>query len=161
MNTNVYESPDKGKTIYRRKFLTTERELIKSDAKVNIDTPISLGELIDKITILQIKTIEINDESKLKNIRHELNLLTSILDKTGLKMSLSKEMNELYSINYRIWNLEDVIRDCERVESFEETFISTARQIYKTNDERSRVKKQINVRFNSDVVEEKSYKEWS
>lgn len=161
MNTNVYESPDKGKTIYRRKFLTTERELIKSDAKVNIDTPISLGELIDKITILQIKTIEINDESKLKNIRHELNLLTSILDKTGLKMSLSKEMNELYSINYRIWNLEDVIRDCERVESFGETFISTARQIYKTNDERSRVKKQINVRFNSDVVEEKSYKEWS
>lgn len=161
MNTYIYESPDKGKTVYKRKPLTTERELIKSDAKVNIDTPISLGELVDKITILQIKTIEIKDESKLKNIRHELNLLTSILDKTGLKQSLTKEINELYAINYKIWNLEDVIRECEKVESFGETFISTARQIYKTNDERSRVKKQINIKFNSDVVEEKSYKEWS
>ncbi len=161
MSTHVYESPDKGKTIYKREMLSSKKELIKSDNKVEINTPISIGELIDKITILQIKKLEISDESKLNNINHELNILSLILDKTGLKSSLYKEINELYSVNYKIWNLEDTIRDCERVGSFEDVFINTARLIYKTNDERSRVKKSINVKFNSDVIEEKSYKEWS
>lgn len=161
MNEHIFESPDNGKTIFKRKFGTLQKELVTSKETLNINTPISLGELIDKITILQIKTLEIKEESKLKNIRHELNLLSSILDKTGLKMSLVKEINELFAINYKIWNLEDTIRECERSNSFEEIFVTTARLIYKTNDERSKVKKAINTKFNSDVVEEKSYKEWS
>lgn len=161
MTQQIFESPDGGKTIYKRESLSSKKELVKADTKVEINTPISLGELVDKITILQIKTLEIKDESKLKNIKHELSLLSYILDKTQLKPSIAKEMNELYAINYKLWSLEDTIRECERVGTFEEIFINTARLIYKTNDERSRVKKQINVKFNSDVVEEKSYKEWS
>lgn len=161
MNGHIFESPDRGKTIFKRKVSTLEKELVSDKETLEINTPISLGELIDKITILQIKTLEIKEESKLKNIKHELNLLSSILDKTGLKMSLAKEINELFAVNYKIWNLEDTIRECERSNSFEEIFVNTARLIYKTNDERSKVKKAINTKFNSDVVEEKSYKEWS
>lgn len=157
----IFESPDGGKTVYQREFGSKEKEMVQSEIKVNVNTPISLGELVDKITILQIKTLEIKDKTKLENIKHELSLLSSILDETNLKSHLSKEMNELYVTNYKLWSLEDTIRECEMNNSFDQLFIDTARLIYKTNDERSRVKKQINIKFNSDVVEEKSYKEWS
>lgn len=154
----IYESPDKGKTIYERNSGSIERTLIKSTVG-EIKVPISFSELIDKITILQIKLIEIKDAEKLKNIQKEYDLLTSINSYISNKSKVSSFMNELFAVNYKLWNLEEDIRKCEREQSFEKFFIESARSIYKTNDERSRIKKEINLHFGSELVEEKSHEE--
>ena len=121
--------------------------------------PVSVGELIDKITILQIKLLEIKDEEKLKNIQKEYELLTSEPIYQKLKSQIGKYINELFIVNQKLWVLEDDIRKCEKAESFDEVFISCARHIYKTNDERSRIKKELNLKFGSELVEEKSHGE--
>lgn len=124
-----------------------------------IHIPVSLGELIDKITILQIKLLEIDDQDKLKNIRKEYNALTSLPIYVELKSKISDYINRLYIVNHKLWILEEDIRKCEKVESFDDIFVRCARSIYKTNDERSRIKKELNMAFDSELIEEKSHGE--
>ena len=111
---------------------------------------ISKAELIDKITILEIKCERIKDDEKLKNIHHELKILQELEFHTD-----SKE--ELKSVNQMIWDLEDRIRILENAGDFGSEFIDKARNIYKFNDERARIKKTINLEQGSNIVEEKSY----
>ena len=127
-----------------------------------INVPISPGELVDKITILEIKKEFIKNDNKLKNINHEYDLLmqiyTSQISETD---GISELKNKLKEINLELWKIEDDIRDCEREKSFSETFIELARSVYFTNDRRSKVKLEINLLLNSNLVEEKSYKDYS
>ena len=124
-----------------------------------IQVPVSLGELVDKITILQIKLIEIKDEEKLKNVQKEYDALTSLPIYKELRTQISSYLNQLFIVNQKLWVLEDDIRKCEKAESFDEIFIRCARGIYKTNDERSRIKKELNLAFGSELIEEKSHGE--
>lgn len=128
-----------------------------------IEAPISLGELIDKITILEIKAVNIGDEAKLKNVTHELNVLNakvdSLLDASG-QATLAPLKADLKAINQELWIIEDDIRDCERDKDFSDKFIQLARAVYFTNDKRAKVKKDINLAFGSELVEEKSYKDY-
>jgi len=124
--------------------------------------PVSLGELIDKITILEIKISHTNDQNKIKNVSKELNLLQKVLDDCGINQNqLIYYRSELHKINLKIWHLEDEIRILHANSDFSEKFISTAKLIYQTNDNRSKIKKQINVEFNSSIVEEKIYEVYS
>lgn len=125
-------------------------------------TPISFGELIDKITILEIKSKKISDTEKLKNIRHELTLLNSVWDNCNVgKVDISQQRQALQEINAKLWVIEDDIRDLERVSDFGDKFIALARAVYFTNDERAKVKKEINIALGSAVVEEKSYADYA
>lgn len=128
-----------------------------------IQAPISLGELIDKITILEIKAANISDAGKLKNVVHELNILSekvaSLLDSAGVA-KLAPLKAALKDINQALWIIEDDIRDCEYVKDFSDKFIQLARAVYVTNDKRAQVKKDINLAFGSELIEEKSYKEY-
>ena len=127
-----------------------------------INVPISPGELVDKITILEIKKEFIKNDNKLKNINHEYDLLMQIYTTQISKTEgLSELKNKLKEINLELWKIEDDIRDCEREKSFSDTFIELARSVYFTNDKRSKVKLQINLLLNSNLVEEKSYKDYS
>jgi hypothetical protein len=127
----------------------------------DILTPISPGELLDKITILQIKTANITDKTKLANVAMELQALQAVVDvevpKTDQLQSLT---TALLAINKELWNIEDDIRDCERVGDFGDEFIRLARAVYVTNDKRADLKKQINIAMGSKLVEEKSYAEY-
>lgn len=128
-----------------------------------IEAPISLGELIDKITILEIKSDNISDAEKLKNVRHELNVLNekveTLLDAEG-KTRLAPLKQTLKSINQELWVIEDDIRDCEFAKDFGPKFIELARAVYVTNDKRANTKKDINLAFGSELIEEKSYKDY-
>lgn len=128
-----------------------------------IQAPISLGELIDKITILEIKAVNIGDAAKLKNVNHELNILSdkvaSLLDAAGVT-TLAPLKAALKAINQELWIIEDDIRDCEYVKDFSDKFIQLARAVYVTNDKRATVKKEINLAFGSELIEEKSYKDY-
>lgn len=128
-----------------------------------IEAPISLGELIDKITILEIKAINISDAGKLKNVTHELSVLNTkidhLLDTQG-KTKLAPLKQALKDINQELWIIEDDIRDCEYVKDFSDKFIQLARAVYVTNDKRATVKKDINLAFGSELIEEKSYKDY-
>ncbi|MDG2001288.1 MAG: DUF6165 family protein [Alphaproteobacteria bacterium] len=127
-----------------------------------INVPISPGELVDKITILEIKKEFIKDDSKLKNINHEYDLLMQIYSEQISKTKGVTELkNKLKEINLELWKIEDDIRDCERKKSFTDIFIELARSVYFTNDKRSKVKLEINLLMNSNLVEEKSYKDYS
>jgi predicted transcriptional regulator len=132
-------------------------------ASMLIEAPISLGELIDKITILEIKAVNIQDPTKLKNVTHELNVLNtkvdSLLDAAG-KAKLAPLQQALKDINQELWIIEDDIRDCEFAKDFSDKFIQLARAVYVTNDKRAKVKKDINLAFGSELIEEKSYKDY-
>ena len=125
-----------------------------------INTPISLGELVDKISILIIKKKNISDSIKLEHVTKEL----EFLDKTLKKYISEEEINEfllkLVNINSKLWDIEDDIRECERKKLFDQTFIDLARSVYFTNDERAKVKNDINKTFGSELVEVKSYEEY-
>ena len=126
-----------------------------------INTPISPGELVDKITILEIKKEFIVDSNKLKNINYEYNLLMKIYnDDISKTDGVSILKTELKNINLSLWKIEDDIRDCERDKIFDNTFVELARSVYFTNDKRSKVKLEINLLLNSSLVEEKSYKDY-
>jgi len=125
-----------------------------------INTPISLGELVDKISILHIKNKNIKDHEKLKLIREELKLLTITLDGHLKKNDIQEFLDALIKINSELWIIEDEIRDCERSKKFDEKFISLARSVYITNDKRSEIKLDINKKFGSEIVEVKSYEEY-
>ena len=125
-----------------------------------INTPISLGELVDKISILHIKHKNIKDDEKLKLIREELKLLTITLDGHLKKNDIQEFLDALIKINSELWIIEDQIRDCERSKKFDEKFTSLARSVYITNDKRSEIKLDINKKFGSEIVEVKSYEEY-
>lgn len=125
-----------------------------------INTPVSLGELVDKISILHIKSINIKDEEKLKLIREELELLNHTLNKHIKNNDIQNYLDSLIKINSKLWVIEDDIRDCERNKKFDQTFIDLARSVYFTNDKRSEVKLEINKKFGSKIIEVKSYEEY-
>ncbi len=125
-----------------------------------ISTPVSLGELVDKISILNIKNKNIKDEEKLKLIRAELDLLNSTLNDHIKKDDIQKYLDSLIEINSKLWIIEDNIRDCERNKNFDQKFIDLARSVYFTNDKRSAVKLDINNKFGSKIIEVKSYEDY-
>ena len=120
--------------------------------------PISIGELIDKITILEIKQKYMTG-IKLKNINKEMKLLKNILQDKNLDINIDLIKN-LKNINKKLWEIEDNIRIKESNQEFDEEFIKLARSVYIENDKRASIKKEINQKYNSDLVEEKSYKNY-
>ena len=120
--------------------------------------PISIGELIDKITILEIKQIYMTG-IKLKNINKEMKLLKNILQDKNLEINIDLIKN-LKKVNKKLWEIEDNIRIKESNQEFDEEFIKLARSVYIENDKRASIKKEINQKYNSDLVEEKSYKNY-
>ena len=120
--------------------------------------PISIGELIDKITILEIKQVYMTG-IKLKNINKEMKLLKNILQDKNLEINIDLIKN-LKKVNKKLWEIEDNIRIKESNQEFDEEFIKLARSVYIENDKRASIKKEINQKYNSDLVEEKSYKNY-
>ena len=120
--------------------------------------PISIGELIDKITILEIKQIYMTG-IKLKNINKEMKLLKNILQDKNLEINIDLIKNHK-KINKKLWEIEDNIRIKESKQEFDGEFIKLARSVYIENDKRASIKKEINQKYNSDLVEEKSYKNY-
>jgi len=122
---------------------------------------VSNGEIIDKYTILEIKLSKIKDPKKIVNIQHEYDTLTpdvkNIYADAKDESHLKKLHNDLLEVNKKLWKIEDDIRECERANDFGQTFIDLARAVYYVNDDRSDVKKVINIFTGSDLVEEKSY----
>jgi hypothetical protein len=121
---------------------------------------VSHGEIVDKLTILQIKKENITDPSKLDNIVKEYDYLLSIVENDLGISTQSPEYLELLSINQELWVIEDDIRDKERIKEFDEDFIKLARSVYYTNDVRAKIKKEINLKYSSGFVEEKSYQSY-
>jgi hypothetical protein len=123
-----------------------------------IEVPISVGELVDKVTILSIKSEKIADADKRANIGREFAALEGVLKPLlATSPALAALQAELRTINEALWQIEDDIRDCERRRDFGERFITLARSVYQTNDRRAAVKRQIDELMGSEIVEEKSY----
>ena len=123
--------------------------------------PISPGELLDKITILQIKAERIADPMKVANVKTELDMLSKVWSETiEVDAEITALTTELKSVNEALWEIEDDIRDEERGRRFGERFIELARAVYVTNDERANAKKKVNLHLNSTIVEEKSYQDY-
>jgi hypothetical protein len=122
--------------------------------------PISPGELLDKITILRIKSQRMSDPQKLANVRHELELLEKTWKEAIGAADVGSEERALEQVNQRLWVIEDDIRDKEAARTFDQRFIELARAVYIENDERAAIKKRINTRLGSKIVEEKSYKDY-
>ena len=125
-----------------------------------INTPISLGELLDKISILKIKKNNIFDRKKLIHINEELNLLESVLAESISDPKITEYMEKLVEVNSLLWKIEDDIRECEKKDQFDKKFIQLARSVYQTNDKRSEIKLDINKTFGSKLVEIKSYEKY-
>jgi len=120
--------------------------------------PISLGELIDKITILEIKQLKIKSPNAQSNIEKELGYLNEIVrDKEGLAELVKETKKQLLNVNMQLWQVEEDIRDKELKQEFDFVFIELARNVYRLNDDRAKIKKQINNLLNSELSEEKSY----
>jgi len=131
---------------------------IKENTAMSLLIPVSWGELLDKMTILQIKSERMTDAAKLVNVRHELQLLAEVRDRQGFAPDgLAGLMAELRSVNERLWEIEDAIRECERRQDFGGCFVELARSVYFSNDRRAALKYRINRLMGSPVVEEKSY----
>lgn len=125
----------------------------------HVEIPISVGELFDKISILQIKQLKISDTKKLRHVEHELELLVKKLESLELEKA-SAFIDDIKEINTVLWEIEDQIRVKEKSGDFDQEFISLARSVYKTNDERFSVKNKINEFYGSNVVEVKSYEKY-
>jgi len=117
---------------------------------------VSIGELVDKVSILSIKRRKIKNAEKLKNIQKEYDILVKAMDAEGIDVT-SDEFIRLEAINLKLWEIEDRIRLKEAAHAFDNEFIELARSVYFINDDRSVVKKEINLKFGSDLVEEKEY----
>ena len=122
-----------------------------------INTPISLGELIDKISILLIKERKITDVKKIDLIHEELTLLKKTLNEIINNNAINNYLKQLIDVNSTLWKIEDEIRDCEKNKKFDQKFIELARSVYITNDKRAEIKLEINNKFGSKIVEVKSY----
>ena len=125
-----------------------------------INIPVSLGELLDKISILIIKEKNIADTQKQYHIKNELDSLNKTLENSISRSQVKEYIEKLIDINSELWFIEDDIRDCERKKQFDQKFIDLARAIYITNDRRSEIKLEINKKFGSKLVEVKSYEKY-
>ena len=119
--------------------------------------PVSIGELIDKITILELKQQYITDQAKLKNVQHELDELNMILKNLDIQPPLTEQREALKTVNRELWHIENFKRGCEREQLFDHKFIQAARDVYLKNDLRAEIKRDINTVTGSSIVEEKSY----
>lgn len=120
--------------------------------------PVSWGELLDKITILEIKHERIADEAKRANVGRELDALNRVVEAAGSLPDAARPMiDDLRTVNAALWDIEDEIRDCERGKDFGPRFVELARAVYHTNDRRAAFKRQLNDLLGSELVEEKSY----
>ena len=127
----------------------------------NIRVPVSPGEVLDKITILEIKSERMEDPGKVANVRIELKLLQDTWAANITDDDTIRDLHaQLKEINEALWEIEDDIRDKERVREFDERFIELARAVYFTNDRRSKVKKDLNLHLGSEIIEEKSYQDY-
>jgi Family of unknown function (DUF6165) len=127
-----------------------------------INTPVSFGEVVDKITILEIKSERIEDPEKTVNIRNELELLEAAWREAVRDMAdVSNGRSRLKAVNEELWDIEDKIRLKEKASSFDDEFIQLARSVYFTNDRRADIKKEINLALGSELIEEKSYQDYS
>ena len=128
----------------------------------NFHVPVSPGEVLDKITILEIKSERMGDPEKVANVRAELSLLQKTWDGVIKDTDVIRDLHaQLKEINETLWEIEDDIRDKERVKEFDERFVELARAVYFTNDRRSKAKKELNLHLGSEIVEEKSYQDYS
>ena len=128
---------------------------------MQLQVPVSVGEVLDKITILQIKLAHISDANKRVNIQNELNaLLPLVAGDVFTTVEMQGLMAELKSVNVALWDIEDDIREKEAAKSFDAEFIKLARAVYVTNDKRAEIKKQINLATGSALIEEKSYESY-
>lgn len=129
---------------------------------MEVNVPVSIGELLDKLSIVEIKIKNISDSKKLKYLNKEFNLLKEKAE--DVKSINSQKYDEFYSsllkINSKLWEIEDDIRDLENLKNFDDTFVSLARSVYITNDERFEIKTKINNFFGSSIVEQKELKEY-
>jgi hypothetical protein len=126
-----------------------------------IKVPVSPGELLDKITILRIKSARMRDASKLANVRTELEALERIWSASPYAaIDVASEVSALLAVNERLWTIEDDIRDKERAQSFDGEFVRLARAVYIENDERAAIKRRLNVKLGSSLIEEKSYADY-
>ena len=129
---------------------------------MSINIELSVGELLDKVTILQIKAERISDQAKLDNINKELQVLTSIWEKSPYSNTdLDENIQALKKVNESLWDIEDKIRDKEKDQSFDQEFVELARSVYFTNDKRAEIKKDINTKTGSELIEEKSYSDYT
>ena len=125
---------------------------------MSVLTPVSWGELIDKLTILEIKIERMSDPAKIKNVSRELEALLPLRNQAlQAQAGLSLLQAQLKAVNESLWTIEDEIRECERNKDFGPRFVELARAVYHENDGRAQVKRQINELLGSDLVEEKSY----
>ncbi|MCY3598497.1 MAG: DUF6165 family protein [Gemmatimonadetes bacterium] len=129
---------------------------------MNIQIPVSAGELIDRITILRLKQSRIRDPRKLANVNSELERLQEICEQTigpleGAPLRVTKRLGELEAVNRGIWDVEDKLRALERARDFGHRFIEAARQVYRLNDERHRLKRALSEDYGSAILEEKSH----
>ena len=128
---------------------------------MQLQVPVSVGEVLDKITILQIKLAHISDAAKRANIQNELDALLPLVEGDAFTADQMQALiAELKSVNEVLWDIEDDIREKEAAKSFNAEFISLARAVYVTNDRRAEIKKQINLATGSDFIEEKSYESY-
>jgi hypothetical protein len=133
----------------------------QQDTQPTLTIEVSPGELLDKISILEIKSERVSDTAKLKNIRFELELYRDTFGKhvqaTG---DLTALLGELRTVNEALWDIEDEIRACEASQDFGDRFVELARSVYKTNDRRAAIKRRINILCGSSIIEEKSYTQY-
>ena len=129
----------------------------KMEQNIMPSIPISVGELVDKITILKIKSQNISDIDKLHNVKVELEALETNFNNLKIASPIDSEITELEKVNNKLWVIEDEIREKEKNKEFDNIFIKLARSVYKVNDERANIKKIINQKTGSLFVEEKSY----
>ena len=128
---------------------------------MNVNVEISIGEFFDKITILEIKQSQIKDAAKLENINKELSALNLLLQNLPFSRSdVEHEVTALRGVNEELWVIEDDIREKESKKAFDDGFVDLARAVYFTNDRRSEIKRDINLKLGSEFVEEKSYEEY-
>ena len=121
-----------------------------------MEIEVSTGEIVDKFTILTLKQANISDEEKLKSVTKELNYLLEKLVELNIPTDETL-MVELLKVNSSLWKVEDLLRDFEKANSFGEEFVDLARSVYKLNDKRSYIKKEINIKYGSKFIEEKQY----
>ena len=128
---------------------------------MTIQVSLSFGELLDKLSILEIKSERIKDPEKLANVRHEQTILQELWQNCEQsKIDIAQQWSRLKKINETLWDVEDDIRDKERNSEFDDEFIQLARKVYITNDERAAVKRELNLKLGSELIEEKSYQEY-
>ena len=140
------------------KFTQPFATLRKAENVMPILVPVSWGELLDKITILDIKSRRITDPAKLVNIAREHDALQAVVDATGALPDGTRSLvDALVGVNEALWDIEDEIRDCERRKDFTERFVELARSVYHQNDRRAALKRELNDLLGSELVEEKSY----